>query len=412
MPAKRGSTSRSQVMKRNSRALITAAIRKRGPMSRVQLAMATDISRTHVSEVVDGLIADGTLVEMGSVSSRPGRPMVLLRINPDGPGAAGVWLSENEIQVCIAAADGEIMTRDTIDYETCNDNPAHAVAAIAESVRRCAARMNRRVDSLSGVGVTVAGVVDPLLGVISHTTHEPCFAGVPIAKMLCDELGLPVYAESDIRASALVHNWHAEVVDKALYVWFMDGVGSAFVSGHQLFGAEHGLAPTVGHIIMSPEGPLCHCGRKGCLETYTSTYAFIRRIWPDLDPYRMSSHARHTQASRGLDLVAQGDTKAASALAETTRYMGWGIANAISILDPQVVHVGGLLVDYLPDMVMDLVRREVMKHIREVFRGVEIRLLPTISEFALRGAVGLVLLRPYTVLQEINSRMLQLNAAS
>ena len=69
------------------------------------------------------------------------------------------------------------------------------------------------------------------------------------------------------------------------------------------------------------------------------------------------------------------------------------------------------MMDHSPQMMMDIVRREAMKNINKSLQGVEIRVLPEIEDFGIRGAIGLVLLRPFTMFQQVNSRMLQLNSA-
>lgn len=401
---------RSQVMKSNSRALITAAIRRGGPTSRVQLAKATGISRTHVSDVVDELIADGTLIETGSVSDKPGRPRVLLCINPEGPAAAGVWLSEEKIYIGVAGPDGEMLSRAEIEYATCTGSSEEAIAAIAEGVKRCADKAGRRLQSLEGIGVAVSGWVVPVLNVIRRTRLNPVFLDIPIARMLNDILGVPVYINSDIRASALAHNWHREGEQRALYMWFLDGIGAAYVMDGQLFGSPHNMAPSLGHMIMAPDGPLCYCGRHGCLETYTTTYSFIRRIWPNLNPDNMTTVERRELVRQGMDMAFQGDLTAIRAQGSTIDYMGLGIANTINLFDPQVVYIGGVIIDYSPEMMMDTLRREAMKNINRSYQGVEIRPLPAIDEFGLRGALGLVILRPYRMLQEATSKMLRLDS--
>ena len=405
------SSSRSQVMKHNSRTLITAAIHRRGSMSRVQLAQATNISRTHVSDVVDELLADGTLIETGLVSHKPGRPRVLLRINPDGPGAAGVWLSEDAIRIAVASADGEILARESVAYEACEENIKTAVAAMADGIRRCTEHAGRQLETLRGVGLGISGHVDPVLTIITRTKIPQFFIGVPISQMLSDELGIPVHIATDIRASAIAHNWYRESEERALYIWFMDGIGAAYVTDNQLFGTAHGMAPSIGHMIMAPDGPLCHCGRRGCLEAYTSTYAFIGYIWPEIDAERMNVLERRGLVGEGMDLMLKGDARAIGALETTVEYMSRGIANSVNLFDPQVVYIGGIMMDHSPQLMMDILRREAMKNINKSLQGVEIKVLPEIGEFGLHGAIGSVILRPYMAFQEINSRMLQLNSA-
>ena len=73
-------------------------------------------------------------METGSVSSKPGRPRVLLRINPNGAAAAGVWLSEDAIRIGLASPDGEILSRETISYESCGDSLETAITVIADGI--------------------------------------------------------------------------------------------------------------------------------------------------------------------------------------------------------------------------------------------------------------------------------------
>ncbi len=401
---------RSQVMKHNSRALITAAIRRHGPISRVQLEKVTGISRTHVSDVVDELIAAGTIIETGSVSNRPGRPRVLLCINPEGPAAAGVWLSADGIQIAVAAPDGEILSRCNIAYDTCTSSSAAAISAIASGVRSCVSEAGRPFETLEGVGVAVSGwVVEPEQGLIKRTRLDPCFLEIPIAKMLRDELGgLPVLANSDIRAGALAHNWYREDEQRAFYVWFLDGIGAAYILDGQLFGAAHNMAPSVGHMIVAPDGPLCYCGRRGCLETYTTTYAVIGGVWPEVDADSLTALERREMVLKTMEMAAQGDPRAVSARDNALEYIGLGVANAINLFDPQVVYVGGVVIDYDPDTMLETIRGEALKNTNRSYQGVEVRALREIEEFGLRGALGMILLRPYRVLQEVTSRMLRL----
>jgi predicted NBD/HSP70 family sugar kinase len=402
------------VMRSNSRALVTATVTNRGQISRIQLSRLTGLSPRYITKVVDELIADKVLTEVGAVSGAMGRPRIMLSINPESSVVAGVWLSEDGIEIAAAGADGVIIARDSVPYEACNESIECATVAMIDGVRNCVAQAGRDFATLRGVGVTAAGVIDPLQGSIVATMNAPWVSEAPIIKPLGDALGVPIYLDSDVRASALAHQWRCQEADAALYMTFSDGVGSAFVMNYELFGARHG-APLIGHVTVDPDGPPCLspcCGKRGCLEVYTSNYAFIRRIWPDSDPVAMTARERSEITIQGLRMAAEGDPDATKALAVTADYIGRGVANGVGILDPQVVYVGGSIVDGLPETAIGLVRAAVAKYLDRAFRGVDIKVLPKLDEFQLHGALALVLLRPYRKLQEMSARVFSLQVPS
>lgn len=403
---------RATARKNNSRALITATVSKHGPISRTQLAALTGLSPRYVTEVVDGLMAEKVLIEAGSVSKGRGRPRILLSINPNNDVYGGVWFSEDAIEIAVASPDGEILTRDTIEYISCEKKIANLVSLIAASVKDCVARAGRDPSTLQGVGVTVAGRIDLMLGMIVIAVNEHWITNVPITKLLGQALGVPVYMDADIRASALAHQWRSKSATKALYLSFSDGMGSTLVEEHRLFDGIYGTAPVLGHIIVEPGGPECSsafCTKRGCLEAFTSTFAFIRKLWPDADPNKMTSLERHEMVRHGLVMASQGDEAAIAVAAEVANYMALGIANAVATLGPEVVYVGGCLIDGAPDLMLKLIRRFERQY-GDVALSAEIKALPSLDDFEVRGSLAVVMLRPYVRLQEANERLLSLQA--
>ncbi len=400
-------------MKSNSRAKITAIVSKHGPISRVQLAKLTDLSRSHLCEIVDNLIAEGILVESGLVTGARGRPRVLLSVNSSDSIVAGVWFSETDIRVSVAAMDGAILVRSVVDYESCSENPEEAVRLIADEIRGCVIGSGRDTSSLKGVGVTACGFINPFLGLMAQVFRRPWLNDTPIGRLLGEALGVPVYVDTDIRASALADQWERGETGNTLYVSFCAGVGSAFVTGQRLFGAGHACFPVVGHLILDMDGPPCTCGKRGCLEVYASTGSFIRRIWPEIDVDRLGADEAAELLERGMTMAAASEPRALDALVDVTKYIGVGLSNAVRMLDPQTIYLGGTLLECAPDLVADMIRREMMRFPdTNRFGGVEIKVLPILREFEMRGALSLVLLRPYQRLQEINSEMFSLRSTS
>ena len=391
-------------MKRNSRSLIMYCISRSQKLSRGEIVELTGLSRAHVCGVVDELIAEGELIETGSVSVGRGRPTVLLEINPDSVSAAGVWLAEDLIEVGVAGATGDILARDSLSY---SGDPAKDMDAIAQAIQMCALQAGKSIETMRGVGIVVAGLVNSNLGLICYTTHDNGFEGVPIGKLFNEKIGLPVFVDTDIRAAALADQWYGDKNERVLYISFCDGVGAAFVNERELFGSAHGEAPGVGHITIDRNGPLCECGKRGCLQAYTSNHTLIRSLWPDVDPKKLAPQELRDMVKKAVDLAAQGDYDAVSKISEIAEYIGLGISIAVNMLDPQTVYVAGTLLDCIPDVMMNMIRREAMPRITHVFQGVEIKPLTHLQEFEFKGAFGLVLLNQFrSINQDINTKFM------
>jgi len=391
---------RLKLMKRNSRAQVTIGVRRHAPISRAHLAKVTGLSLTCVCDIVDELLAEGVVVEKGTVTGQRGRPMVLLDINADGAPVAGVWLRPEDMEIAVASPTAEILARRTIPYAP-DDDPESVLAAIAQGIQRCAEAARKDAKALRGIGVSLAGLVD-----IDNLTNRRGWEHVPICRMLEERLGVPAYAENDVRAAALASHWFGgEASDGvAIYVSVAEGIGAALVHDGEILRGVHDTAGLLGHTTIDPNGPVCGCGNRGCLEALASDLAFIRYVWPEVvkSPPEICREERIDLVRKGLDLALSGDASANQALLTVTRYLGIALGNAISILDPRTVFICGTLIDIAPDLVIDLIRREALQHIWPHARGVDIRPLMEHEEFLLQGSIGLVLWQPYRGLQQEN----------
>lgn len=392
---------RLKLMKQNSRAQVTLGVRKHAPISRVHLAKVTGLSLTCICGIVDDLLSEGVLVERGTVTGQRGRPMVLLDINPDGAPVAGVWLDPEAIEIVVASPTAEIQARRTIPYANGDDAPESVIEAVAQGIRRCAEAAGKDAKALRGIGVAMAGLVD-----IDNLTNRRGWENVRICRLLEERLGVPVYADNDVRAGALASQWLGgeASTEGALYMTVGEGIGAAVVHGGEILRGAHDTAGLLGHITIDPDGPLCACGNRGCLESLASNLAFIRYVWPDLakSGAELTPLERMDLARKALSMARSGDANANWALVTVARYLGIALGNAISILDPRIVLIGGTLVDIAPDLVIDLVRREALQRIWPHARGVDIRPLMHYEEFLIHGSIGLVLWQPYRALQQEN----------
>jgi len=237
---------------------------------------------------------------------------------------------------------------------TRRNTPAHDVSQtlemIVDVVRELAAK-----HEVEAVGVGAAGWIDAER---SNVLFAPNLAwrNEPLRDAVASVVGLPVVVENDANVAAWAEFQFGAARDAhtSLLLTIGTGIGGGIVLNGELVRGAHGIAAEFGHMLAVPDGHPCGCGRRGCLEQYTSGSALVReaqilaknnpdsaRILLELaggDPGRIDG-PMVTQAAQ------QGDNAALAAFIEIGTWLGIGMADLVQILDPQVIVVGGGVID-------------------------------------------------------------------
>jgi len=392
------------LLKRNSRAKILLCLRTHGPMSQAQIAKMTGLSIGCVCETCADLLEEEVIVQSGTITGTRGRPMILLTINPNGAPVAGVRIAPESIEIAIATPTLDVLSRRILSFPDSWQDHEAVADAIAEGVQRCARAAEVGVSGLDGVGVSVHGLVDPVLGIIDEMTNRSGWENVPITRMLEDRLGITVVADNCVRAAAIAHQWFGSERREGgtLFVALGEGVGAALLYDLEMVRGIHHSGNQLGHTIIDPNGPECACGNRGCLEALTSDISLIRRLWPDIarNAVELTTEERDGFVARAYDLAVSGDTRAQAALQDVIKYLGMGIANGVALFGPRTVVVAGKLIDLAPTQMIDEIRKSALRYILRRDAGMEIRAALDYKRFLLRGALGLILCHPYRVMQE------------
>lgn len=204
----------------------------------------------------------------------------------------------------------------------------------------------------AAVGVSFGGPVREGVVLLSH--HVPDWEDFPLAEWLREHFGAPVAVENDANAAAL-GEWRygaGRGTRYFLYVTVSTGVGGGIVIGGELYRGADGLAGEIGHMVVDPDGPRCTCGRRGCLEAFAAGPAIARRARELLASHHRSGEGRIILELVGGDpsritarevaaAAARGDPLAAEILREAGEALGFGLAQAITLLNPERVALGG-----------------------------------------------------------------------
>lgn len=396
-----------ELVRKTNRTLVSMAIRLCGPVSRVDLVRITGLSSTSIGRVVDELMAETEIIEVGQVSTPRGRPKSLLDINREAHSLAAIRMGPESIQTAISDYKCDILTRRSLPYSAGKTTVDEAVDSICKALTKSLQSSTLGIETLGGVGVAVAGLADPSQGVLYGLTNRHGWEGVEIARLLSERLSRPVLVDNDIRAVAFTSQFTngANSSGSTLYVHICEGIGAAYIGRDKMvLRGGHDAAGLIGHTRVLPDGPRCGCGGSGCLEAIASDIAFIRRIRPDMPPHPADygESDRVDLVNEGIRRAQNGDATASRALHAIAHYLGIGIGNAIMILDPDTVVLSGTMIDAGPTYTMDILRQHILQHIWPECQGVQIISRALGADTVLIGALGLVVYQPYLELQREN----------
>ena len=221
------------------------------------------------------------------------------------------------------------------------------VKAIAEAGRSC---MQGDESTTSYVSVAVPGTVNVKEGIVIKAPNVPCLEGFALAAAIESELKLPAILENDANAAAVGEVWQgaARGCHAVVCVTLGTGVGGGIILNHKLWRGADGSAAEIGHMAVDPfMGVACPCGSRGCLEVYASATAIVR-MTRELSPQYLNSSLNNRD-----DLTAEkihcaglkGDELALEVFRRMGDYLGIGLATLINLLNPQMIVIGGGVVN-------------------------------------------------------------------
>jgi len=326
-------------LRRRNRERVLSEVRRRGATSRVDIVRETGLSRSTVSSLVGGLITEGLLVERPERSaavgsSNGGRPAIVLTLNPVTGGVVGVHFGHNSARIALADLSGQLIGERLRELDVDHDVEATLTFA-ADSARELMAEAALGGDRLLGCGVAVSTPVHPPGTYVSGPSLLTDWRGVDIAGELRNRLGTPVLVGNDANLGA-VAEWTfgaGRGVDNLIYVMVSDGLGAGLILNGHLFRGGHDTAGEFGHVVVAPNGSICRCGGRGCLETIAGGRALVEAL--------AHRHGGGLSLEDAVGLAAAGDAGAQRVFSDCGRAVGEALAGICSVLDPSLVIVGG-----------------------------------------------------------------------
>jgi glucokinase len=237
--------------------------------------------------------------------------------------AAGFDLGGSKLLACLIGEDGTVLGH-TVRVTGRATGPAPARRLIADAARK----LRDAFGSFDAAGIGFPGQVDFARGVARASVMLDGWCQVPLAEQMGEVLRVPCVVDNDVNAAAVAElkQREQEAPDSMLFVAVGTGIGGAVVVNNRLWRGHTGVAGEIGNVTIDRHGPMCWCGRRGCVNTFASGAAIERELEPDVPP---------------ADRTRWGHPRVDEVLQEAAEALGIGLANALNLLNPALVVLGG-----------------------------------------------------------------------
>lgn len=340
---------------RNER-MILSMLRNHGELSQSQLCELANIGSSTASTIVSRLREKGYITETRGTSANRGPKPTILKLNPECRYLFGVEINPSYIFVGLFNFVGRL--QDKIRIALGSDHSVqHVIDLLTVNLPGLLNRNHLNPSAIIGVGVTLSGSVLPN-GWISLSSPMG-WKNVSLTKELKRFFDFPTFVYSNrVRLLAEFELTPALESKNILYLNIADGVGSTvYMNGKLVYGAT-GRYGEIGHIVVEPDGPVCGCGNRGCLEAFISgpsLVAKIQRDLPDQPDICFAGHFKDNQAVKApeeifaqwSDYIAQNDPYAVHLRDFVANHFAKVAAVAINCYDPDVVILGGYVSSHL-----------------------------------------------------------------
>lgn len=330
-------------------AVVLRHLRMNAPCSRADIAAATGLNKATVSSLVADLIERRLVRETGMTERRIGRPATMLVL--DGSPYAAIGMEVNADYMTVVAVDlaGRKLLSWRRAFAGSSANPGQAAASIAALAKRAVAKVEKEDRRTLGLTVGVPGLVggDGIVRLAPNLRWQDVDLRSALRKAL-GEPPYPIEVENDANLAVLAEQRYGGFADTAnlIYLTGEIGIGAGIISEGRLLRGDRGFAGEFGHLLIDPTGPVCGCGRRGCLEALAGVGALIARTLPD------AATSSPTELEPEVEEVVRRakakDPKVLDALAETGKHLGHGIATVANLINPEVVVLGGYFVPLAP----------------------------------------------------------------
>ena len=357
-----------------------------GAINRAGIAAQTGISRATMSRLVDELIATGLVEESDDKLSTGGRGRPTSVLSPASGTviALGLQVNISVLGAYLVDLSGNVLARETLEGDFSGSDPQATLRKLARMGRRVLREGREEGTAFLGSALALPGLVS---GDTLVTAPNLGWKNIPFDKLThpLHDLHVTLIAnEADLAAFAVAHPRPGVPEGPASFIYVSGevGIGGGLVINHQPLSGAHGWSGEIGHICVEPQGNVCSCGARGCLETIAGLKALCR-----------AAGLEDESSARELTQLAGHSAQAQDALANAGHALGQALAGVVNTVDISQVYLGGLVAETALYLLPTLHEELETRVLHAPWYAPAIDILPSSEDLSLRGGAFQILER-------------------
>ena len=329
-----------------------------------ELAKVLDLSIPTVTKLVEEMCQMGLVNSSGKLETSGGRHPLLYGLNPDACYFIGVDIRRYALNIGLINFTGELIEKQSFT-DFAFENTMSGLDRLCDKIRTFIDSLIVDKSKILNICVNVSGRVNPESG-YSYSWFN--FGEIPLSQLMTDKVGFPVSIDNDTRAMTYGEYLRGNLSDKKnlLFINMSWGLGVGIIINGKIYSGMSGFAGEFGHIPVFDNGVICHCGKKGCLETEASGCAIYRHLVERVKAGEKSILSERIENNEYItlemiiDAINREDSLCIELLEEAGYELGKHIAGLMNLFNPEMVIIGGVLSsveDYLTLPIKTAIKR-------------------------------------------------------
>jgi predicted NBD/HSP70 family sugar kinase len=329
------------ILSPNSAGAVLALIHAGQAVSRAQIMEVTGLSRSTVTQRLDTLLGTGFICAGSNETSTGGRPQGTFQINQDFGVMLLADIGAQQMQIALSDMLGQIQQRRQFQIEI-NDGPEKILGDVGHCFMDLLASSGKGIEEVKGIGIGIPSPVEFATGRLVRPPLMIGWDGCCVPDFFRHTFNCPIVLDKDVNLMALGE--YRQIWPESTHLMFITistGIGAGLVMDGRLQRGAQGGAGDVGHLFVGNTQagalPLCRCGNTGCLEAYASGWAISKHLLERGHPQKSLTEI--------AQLAHQGDREVVNLLQSSGRFVGEALAQAVSLINPSLVVLGGTLAE-------------------------------------------------------------------
>ncbi len=364
-------------------------------ITRGELAERLNLSQSSIVKYINKLKELGLVRESGQGKPTGGRRSVSLEFDPEVGVNIAVIFNLSEITGALVNPSGSIIFKSEIT--TYKGIPGdELLVKLFRIIQILKDRAEKEGKHIFGIGLGMGDHIDMKTGISHEYLLARDWKDVPLKTIVEKEFGLPFFLINDIDAGALGEKYYGRgiKVENFVCVWLSETVGMGMILNDRLYVGKHGSVGEIGHTTVIPDGDICTCGNRGCLETVATEDYILKKCREGLESgvYSEITSYPDLEMENIIKASNNGDRFVRNIFAEISEYIGAKLTDAANILNPELIILRGSIIDgnsFLYDNIRRIVKNRSLPIIAE---NIEIAYSNDSSDIRIPGVSSYILM--------------------